>query len=125
MDSTRSNKRKPIGVEIGLTFVIFLAFLQGIVYCLLFALLHGSHLGGKNSVFLQFEGNSTCVCLRVCVFFTLTCCFVMVAHPCGVCDRAVAKNHMGIQCEICKKWIHIKCNLLNKREYAFYQNPDN
>ena len=49
----------------------------------------------------------------------------MVADKCGVCEQSVAKNHKAIECDICKKWVHIKCNLLNKKDYAFYQNPDN
>ena len=48
----------------------------------------------------------------------------MVAYPCGVCNRAVAKNHMAIECDICKKWIHIKCNLLNKSDYTTFQSAE-
>ena len=29
------------------------------------------------------------------------------------------------QCDICNKWIHIKCNYLDKKSYAFFQNPNN
>ena len=49
----------------------------------------------------------------------------MVAPPCGICNKKVAKNHKAIQCDICDKWIHIKCNLLKKSDYAHFQNPDN
>ena len=49
----------------------------------------------------------------------------MVAHPCGVCSRAVAKNHMAVECDSCNNWVHIKCNLLDKKDYAVFQNPNN
>ena len=49
----------------------------------------------------------------------------MVAFPCGVCNNSVANNHRAIQCDICNKWIHIKCNYLDKKSYAFFQNPNN
>ena len=45
----------------------------------------------------------------------------MIAFPCGVCQKAVAKNHKAICCDICQKWIHIKCNNLNKNDYKFFQ----
>ena len=49
----------------------------------------------------------------------------MIAYPCGVCHKAVAKNHRAIECDICKSWIHIKCNNFDTNDYIFYQNnPD-
>ena len=42
--------------------------------------------------------------------------------PCGKCNRPVAKNHKAIQCDICDKWIHIKCNSLKNSDYVHYQN---
>ena len=45
----------------------------------------------------------------------------MIAFPCGVCQRAVAKSHRAICCDICQKWIHIKCNNLDKNDYKFFQ----
>ena len=49
----------------------------------------------------------------------------MVAFPCGVCKRSVASNHRAFQCDICNSWIHIKCNYLDKKSYAFLKNPIN
>ena len=49
----------------------------------------------------------------------------MVAPPCGKCNRRVAINHKAIQCDVCDKWIHIKCNGLKNSDYAHYQNPVN
>ena len=49
----------------------------------------------------------------------------MIQFPCGVCAKAVGERHRSIRCEICKTWIHIKCNKLDENEYKFYQNnPD-
>ena len=30
-------------------------------------------------------------------------------HPCGICERPVAKNHRGLECDECGHWVHIKC----------------
>ena len=45
----------------------------------------------------------------------------MIADPCGVCHKAVGENHRAICCDICEKWIHIKCNNLNNNDYKFFQ----
>ena len=37
-----------------------------------------------------------------------------VKNPCGICNKQVRKNHRAIHCDICDKWIHIKCNYLDK-----------
>ena len=42
-------------------------------------------------------------------------------YPCGVCQRAVAETHRAICCNICQKWVHIKCNNLDKNDYNFFQ----
>ena len=34
--------------------------------------------------------------------------------PCGVCYKAVAKNHNAVYCDSCNLWVHIKCNNLTK-----------
>ena len=33
---------------------------------------------------------------------------MVVQFPCLKCNRAVAKNHKAVQCDICDKWIHIE-----------------
>ena len=38
---------------------------------------------------------------------------MVVQFPCLKCNRAVAKNHKAVQCDICDKWVHIACNNLN------------
>ena len=46
----------------------------------------------------------------------------MPKYPCAKCNRNVAKRHKAICCDICDKWIHIKCNLLNFNDYKKLQN---
>ena len=49
----------------------------------------------------------------------------MIQFPCGVCGRSVGVRHGAIECDICKTWVHIKCNKFNKSDYKLYQNnPD-
>ena len=42
---------------------------------------------------------------------------MVVQFPCLKCNRAVAKNHKAVQCDICDKWIHRACNNLNTHTY--------
>ena len=42
---------------------------------------------------------------------------MVVQFPCLKCNRAVAKNHKAVQCDICDKWVHIACNNLNTYTY--------
>lgn len=49
----------------------------------------------------------------------------MIAHPCGVCKESVGENHKAIKCNICELWIHIKCNNLDKNDYAYFQDLKN
>ena len=42
--------------------------------------------------------------------------------PCGVCSKPVASNHNALCCDSCDKWVHIKCNFLNKKTYQKLQN---
>ena len=37
----------------------------------------------------------------------------------------VAKNHHAIECNICCRWIHLKCNKLSEKEYNFFQENIN
>ena len=38
-----------------------------------------------------------------------------------VCNRAVAKNHRAVQCDLCDSWVHIACNNLNVYTYRKLQ----
>ena len=46
---------------------------------------------------------------------------MVVQFPCLKCNRAVAKNHGAVQCDICDKWVHIACNNLNTYTYKKLQ----
>ena len=46
---------------------------------------------------------------------------MVVRFPCLKCNRAVAKNHKVVQCDICDKWVHIACNNLNIYTYKKLQ----
>ena len=49
----------------------------------------------------------------------------MIDSPCGVCRKAVSIRHRAIECNLCKTFIHIKCNKFNQTDYKFHQNnPD-
>ena len=45
-----------------------------------------------------------------------------VKFPCGVCKKSVNKNHRTLQCDICSRWVHIKCDLINKTNYSLLEN---
>ena len=44
-----------------------------------------------------------------------------IKFPCGVCSKSVAINPNALCCDSCDKWVHIKCNFLNKRTYRQLQ----
>ena len=46
---------------------------------------------------------------------------MVVQFPCLVCNRAVAKNHRAVQCDLCDSWVHIACNNLNVYTYQKLQ----
>ena len=46
---------------------------------------------------------------------------MVVQFPCLKCNRAVAKNHKAVQCDICDKWVHIACNNLDTYTYKKLQ----
>ena len=46
---------------------------------------------------------------------------MVVQILCLKCNRAVAKNHKAVQCDICVKWVHIDGNNLNTYTYKKLQ----
>ena len=45
-------------------------------------------------------------------------------NKCNICNKTVATNHYAIECNLCLKWVHIKCNKLDKKDYTSYQNNE-
>ena len=43
-------------------------------------------------------------------------------NSCNICNKIVGINHNAIECEICNRWVHIKCNKFDKKEYELYKN---
>ena len=46
-------------------------------------------------------------------------------QPRGICLKAVTKKHSSIQCNLCDKWIHIKCNQIDKLMYEKVKTLNN
>ena len=46
-------------------------------------------------------------------------------YPCGTCCKPVAVNHRAILCDICNKWIHAKCNGIDKTHYEALIDQEN
>ena len=42
-------------------------------------------------------------------------------NKCKCCAKHVNPQHHAIQCDICDKWIHKKCNKLNDIDYRLLQ----
>ena len=47
-----------------------------------------------------------------------------IKYPCTVCGRSVAKNHKALQCDYCDQWVHIKCNLIDKKTYELLKQDE-
>ena len=45
--------------------------------------------------------------------------------PCSTCHKNVNNNHRAICCDLCDRWIHIKCNFLNLTDYNRLKNDIN
>ena len=45
-------------------------------------------------------------------------------NKCKVCFKMVAANHHAIECNICLKWVHIRYNKLDKKDYNNYQEDE-
>ena len=43
---------------------------------------------------------------------------------CTICHKLVAKNHQGIVCNTCNKWIHTKCNKLGPKDFSAHQDNE-
>ena len=48
----------------------------------------------------------------------------MKKDKCSVCNKTVSINHKAVYCDICKTWVHIKCNYIDNKTYQYLQNSD-
>ena len=46
---------------------------------------------------------------------------MVVKFPCGICQKAVSKEHNTVCCDLCNEWIHISCDNLDKKTYKLLQ----
>ena len=44
--------------------------------------------------------------------------------PSLICEKAVAKNHKAVCCDMCNKRLHIRCNNINTYTYKKLQKSD-
>ena len=44
--------------------------------------------------------------------------------PCKICAKNISENVKAVQCDLCKLWVHIKCNNLNYLDYRYLQNSN-
>jgi len=49
---------------------------------------------------------------------------MVVNFPCRICDKAVANSHKAIECDICRCWIHIKCNNISSKDYEHLKHDN-
>ena len=42
---------------------------------------------------------------------------MVIKYPCGICEKAVAKNHKAVVCDLCDKWVHCRCSNVSLSEY--------
>ena len=42
----------------------------------------------------------------------------MVKFPCSVCEKPVAINHEDVCCDVCNRWVHIRCSNICKKTYS-------
>ena len=42
-----------------------------------------------------------------------------MANECKLCSKKIAKKDDALQCELCDKWFHIKCEDISEEEYTF------
>ena len=46
-------------------------------------------------------------------------------YPCGVCENCVRSDSKSIRCNICKKWIHLKCAGITLSRYRYLDRDEN
>ena len=43
-------------------------------------------------------------------------------NKCNICEKTIAPSHKAIECKICLRKVHIKCNKFDNNDYNSYQN---
>ena len=43
--------------------------------------------------------------------------YLMVKFSCSVCGKPVAINYDTVCCDVCNRWVHIRCNSICKKTY--------
>ena len=46
----------------------------------------------------------------------------MPNNPCSVCSKNVNNNNRAISCDICDQWVHVRCNMLDAKDYTEMKN---
>ena len=46
-------------------------------------------------------------------------------ESCSFCKKEVKCDHKAISCDLCSKWIHIKCNGHNDLDYEYLKLNEN
>ena len=85
------------------------------IYCTSIYEIAKSHLRKKKWQKLDITCSSSCCCLsRV---WRSIYCLISRKKLCGVCTKTLKKTDKRITCVICKKQVHIRCNLLTRENF--------
>ena len=49
---------------------------------------------------------------------------MLLQFPCLICEKAVAKNHKAVCCDVCNKWVHVASKNINTYTYRKLQKSD-
>ena len=47
----------------------------------------------------------------------------MNKFPCSLCEKLVAINHEPGCCDVCNRWVHIRCNNICKKTWDLIKDP--
>ena len=61
----------------------------------------------------KFSGNVFYKCVDKCILF-----------KCGKCYKIIKSNQNGIECDCCRKWIHLRCSGLDINTFKFLGNSN-
>ena len=49
---------------------------------------------------------------------------MVLQFPCLICEKAVAKNHKAVCCDVFNKWVHVTSNNINTYTYRKLKKSD-